>query len=133
MIGHRDQRYLYFGRFAARLDDLANLLPARLTMIALIVACTMQGLDLTGAWQAATADAAKHKSPNAGWPEAALAGGLGVRLGGTNYYDGEPIDGPILNPSGRAPAARDIPAALTLIDLASHLTLAVGLVIHLLL
>ncbi|HEX8088674.1 MAG TPA: adenosylcobinamide-phosphate synthase CbiB [Blastocatellia bacterium] len=90
MIGHRDERYEFFGKCTARLDDAANLIPARLTGLLFIVSAWSLSLDWRGAWRIMRRDGAKHKSPNAGRPEAAMAGALGVRLGGTNYYDGEP-------------------------------------------
>jgi adenosylcobinamide-phosphate synthase len=90
MIGHRDERYEYFGKFAARLDDAANFIPARLTALLFVLGAGPLRLDWRGAWSVLRRDGAKHKSPNAGRPEAAMAGALGVQLGGTNYYDGEP-------------------------------------------
>lgn len=129
MIGHRDDRYLYFGRFAARLDDLANWIPARITVLALIAAAALSGRDARAAWRSALTDGHRHKSPNAGWPEATMAGALGVRLGGLNYYDGEPHPGPFLNAEGRLPAADDILSAVRLIHLASHLILLAGLLL----
>jgi len=85
MVGHRDERYWEFGWASARLDDLANLVPARLSALLLALA----GLSRR-AGRTARRDARKHPSPNSGWPEAAMAGLLGVQLGGLNYYDGEP-------------------------------------------
>lgn len=141
MIGHRDDRYLYFGRFAARLDDLANWIPARVTALALIAAAGLQslavraagrrGLAVRAAWRAALADGPTHASPNAGWPEATMAGALGIRLGGVNYYDGEPHTGAFLNATGTKPGANDIHAAVRLGNLAAHLILVVGLVLRL--
>ena len=92
MIGHRDERYLYFGRFAARLDDVANWIPARVTAL-----CIMAGSELwlrrgREAYSTCRRDAGKHQSPNAGYPEAAMAGGLGVQLGGPAIYEGEKIE-----------------------------------------
>lgn len=130
MIGHRDERYLYFGRAAARLDDAANWLPARVTTLALAAAAGLSGGAAGAAWRAARADGPRHKSPNAGWPEAAMAGALGIRLGGLNHYDGEPSPGPVLNPGGRPPRPADIPAAVGLVNLASHLVLAAGALIR---
>jgi adenosylcobinamide-phosphate synthase len=101
MIGHRDERYEYFGKFAARLDDAANFIPARLTALLFVLAAWALGLDWRGAWRVLRRDGAKHKSPNAGRPEASMAGALGVRLGGTNYYDGEPHHGRRLGDPGR--------------------------------
>jgi adenosylcobinamide-phosphate synthase len=90
MIGHRDERHKFFGKFAARLDDAANFIPARLTALLFVLAAWSLRLDWRGAWRVLCRDGGKHKSPNAGRPEAAMAGALGVELGGTNYYDGEP-------------------------------------------
>lgn len=126
MIGHRDSRFLYFGRAAARLDDAANWLPARITLLALVAAAALLGRDASGAWRAALADGGAHASPNAGWPEAAMAGALSIRLGGLNYYDGQPAFGPVLNPEGRLPETTDIPGALALMQAASHLVLVAG-------
>jgi len=92
MIGHKDDNYLYFGRVAARLDDAANYLPSR---IAALLLCVASGLipqaDGVRAGQVWLRDGSKHASPNAGQVEAAMAGLLGVRLGGTNTYAGEEI------------------------------------------
>jgi len=85
MVGHKDERYLCFGWASARLDDLLNLIPARLS--AVLLACAAVAPN---ALRVALRDAGKHPSPNSGWPEAAVAGALGARLGGTNYYDGVP-------------------------------------------
>jgi adenosylcobinamide-phosphate synthase len=130
MIGHLDERYGYFGRVAARLDDLANWVPARLTMAALAAAAALSGRDGAGAWRAARTDGGKHKSPNAGWPEAAMAGALGVCLGGLNTYGGEPYPSPRLNPAGRRTVPADIPAAVDLVDRACHLALAAGVLLR---
>src|SRR6266851_9098274 len=89
MIGHRGKQYEFFGKCAARLDDAANFLPARLSGVLLVLAAWTLHLDWRGARAIVRRDGAKHKSPNAGHPEAAMAGALGVRLGGTNFYDGE--------------------------------------------
>ena len=83
MIGHKDERYLAFGWAAARLDDVANLIPSRLSGIIIVFVARSQE-----AWRIMWRDAKKHSSPNAGWPEAAMAGALGLQLGGTNIYDG---------------------------------------------
>jgi adenosylcobinamide-phosphate synthase len=89
MIGYKDSRYFDFGRFAARLDDAANLIPARLTAVSIAVAAALstgRGLESLRTF---LSDASQHESPNAGYPEAAMAGALGVELGGNAYYDGE--------------------------------------------
>jgi adenosylcobinamide-phosphate synthase len=89
MVGYRNERYRDFGLAAARLDDAANWLPARLTMLLLVGSALLLGLDWRQAWRLSWRDGHKHPSPNSGWPEAAVAGGLGVQLGGRNYYQGQ--------------------------------------------
>lgn len=93
MIGHRSERYLHFGWAAARLDDLVNLPCSRLTGALFAAAAAMTSRERgRAAWNAMWRDAGKHQSPNAGWPEAALAGALDLRLGGPRRYDGETVD-----------------------------------------
>jgi len=87
MIGHRTPRHLAFGWASARLDDLVNLPASRLTALLLIVSAAFdRSANAKGAWQAVKRDAGKHRSPNAGWPEAAMAGALGLRLAGPRVY-----------------------------------------------
>lgn len=89
MLGHKNERLLHFGWAAARLDDLANYLPARLSAILLLPVAKLLGYDAALAWSSLRRDAHKHESPNSGWLEASFAGALGVQLGGLNYYQGE--------------------------------------------
>lgn len=88
MLGYKDERFLYFGRAAAKLDDIANYLPARLSALLLIPVAKILNYDATSAWRYSWRDAKKHQSPNSGWLEAGFAGALGVQLGGLNYYQG---------------------------------------------
>ncbi len=105
LIGHREPRWRHFGWAAARVDDVANLVPARLAGCLL---CLAGG----GGLATMLRDARRHASPNAGWPEAAMAGALGVRLGGPLAYDGIVQDKPWIG-DGRAPAdARAVRRAL---------------------
>ena len=90
MLGYRNEKYLHFGRIAARLDDVANFVPARLTAILFLGAAALLGLDVRNAFAMMKRDATKHPSPNGGWAEATVAGALNIRLGGTNYYFGQP-------------------------------------------
>jgi adenosylcobinamide-phosphate synthase len=101
MIGYRNERYEQFGKFAARLDDVLNWIPARLTALILILASRQWS-----AWSVIRRDAPLHRSPNAGWPEAAMARTLNVALSGPRAYDGEMRDFPWVNGEG----ARDIGA-----------------------
>jgi adenosylcobinamide-phosphate synthase len=91
MIGYRTERYLYFGRFAARLDDAANFIPARLTGLFMVIATFLVRLNAGLALRILRRDHANHLSPNAGYPEAALAGALGIRLGGPSVYFGKEV------------------------------------------
>lgn len=136
MLGYRTARYEYFGKAAARCDDLANLIPARLTACALIAAAW--GLQWRGyaydgaaAWSITWRDGHKHASPNAGYPEAAMAGALGVQLGGPSRYQGVWVHKPTLGDARRPLTPDLIGRSLTLLDAASVLALvgcvAIGL------
>jgi adenosylcobinamide-phosphate synthase len=93
MIGHRSSRYMDFGRFAARLDDAASWLPARVAALLILAAASLApGTTPAAGWRALGRDAALHRSVNAGWPEAAMAGSLGLRLAGPRRYGGELVE-----------------------------------------
>lgn len=96
MLGYKNRRYLYFGRSAAYLDDFANYIPARLSAGLIIVAAFFQGLDWRSGWCILIRDRRAHASPNCGYPEAAMAGILGLRLGGDNRYHGQLIKKPFI-------------------------------------
>lgn len=127
MIGHNDDTYRYFGKFAARLDDVANYLPARLTALLIAIAAFLCGKDGLGALRVWLRDGSKHASPNAGQPEAAMAGALGVRLGGLNYYDGIPHEGPFFGNARRSLGNDVIAAALRIIVVVSILSFLLAL------
>jgi len=120
MIGHKSPRHLAFGWAAARLDDVLNLLPARLAagLIAL-AAPFLQGASATDAIRVARRDAAGHASPNAGWPEAAMAGALGLSLGGPRTYGAVEVAGATLGDGRRGATIADIDRALALYRRAS--------------
>lgn len=134
MIGHRTERHLEFGWASARLDDLLNLIPARLTALLFAgAAFFIKGAHPEVAWSTALRDAKKHESPNAGWPEAATAGALGFRLGGPRSYDGEVVDLPSFG-DGRADLnADDIDRGLKLYAMTLNLTLVVATLVALVL
>ncbi|MGX0879054.1 adenosylcobinamide-phosphate synthase [Roseovarius sp. MBR-154] len=111
MIGHRNERYEAFGNVAARLDDLANLIPARLTGLVFALASPRHALRTL---RIMARDARHHRSPNAGWPEAAMAGALGIRLSGPRVYGTHVSDEPWLNPGAPDPTADDMHRALSL-------------------
>lgn len=110
MIGHRNDRYAQFGKVAARLDDLVNLLPARLSGVLFALVSPRPGASLRVMWR----DARHHRSPNAGWPEAAMAAALGVRLSGPRRYGDRVADEPWLNGDAPDPRGRDIKRGLAL-------------------
>lgn len=88
MVGYKNERYGDFGWFSARVDDWANLIPARLTAVLIWLCALGPGLHFGSSIRVSFRDAAKQPSPNSGWPEAAMAGALGVQLGGVNFYQG---------------------------------------------
>jgi len=109
MIGHRSERHEAFGWAAARIDDVANFIPARLTGFLFVLLAPRRSEALS----CMTRDARRHRSPNAGWPEAAMAGALGVRLSGPRIYHGSTTHEPWLNEAARDPLAADIGEGLT--------------------
>ncbi|BCB21386.1 adenosylcobinamide-phosphate synthase CbiB [Bosea sp. ANAM02] len=127
MIGHRTPRHLAFGWASARLDDLVNLPASRLTALLLVVSAALdRNADAAGAWRALRRDAGKHRSPNAGWPEAAMAGALGLRLAGPRVYGETRVEDHWMG-DGRAGAnAADIRRALTLYKLSCGLLWALA-------
>lgn len=130
MIGHLNERYRDFGRFAALLDDAVNWLPARLTGLLAVIAVWLDQGKQVGqrAYRVMKCDARLHRSPNAGWPEAAFAGALDLALGGPRQYGGTKINEPMLNEDGRRQAnVQDIDAALKLFW--KTMTVLAGLVI----
>jgi len=126
MIGHRDARYVDFGWASARLDDLANWIPARVTAGLIVLAAGL----VTGRWTRAKTswrilcrDGHKHASPNSGRPEAAMAGALGLQLGGINFYDGLPLEHPTIGEGSRVAMPHDIDLAVRIMVATSGLGL----------
>lgn len=115
MIGHRTARYKDFGFAAARLDDLLNLPASRLSALLIVAAAAMsKNASASDAWAAVRRDAQRHRSPNAGYPEAAMAGALGLALAGPRVYGGVPVDDATMGHGRREAGAQDIRAALAL-------------------
>jgi adenosylcobinamide-phosphate synthase len=127
MVGHRSTRYARFGTPVARLDDLANLVPSRLTALLTIAAAPSVGGDRRRALRIWRRDRSGHPSPNAGQCESAMAGALGVRLGGRNVYSGREETRPFLG-DGRRPEPADIQRAARLSGAVSVAALAVAAV-----
>jgi adenosylcobinamide-phosphate synthase len=113
MIGHRTPRHEAFGWAAARLDDVLNLPAARLSAVLLALAAAPAGGSPVGAVRAAWRDAPRHRSPNAGWPEAAMAGAFGLKLGGPRVYGEMPVDGAFMGDGRYEATVADIKRALT--------------------
>ena len=127
MIGHADQRYFYFGKAAARLDDAANYIPSRLTAMAIVAAA---GVESKAALQIWRRDGNKHKSPNAGQPESAMAGALRVRLGGVNTYAGEPLAAPFMGAEFEQPKLHHANRAVRLVTAVSLLSAAAAILVQ---
>ena len=126
MIGHKSEKYLAFGWAAARFDDLVNLPASRLAALWLVAASAfVPGGSPQRAWDAVWRDAKHHRSPNAGWPEAAMAGALGLKLNGPRIYDGEIVDDPYMGDGRSDATAADIRAALRLYRIACGIEIAV--------
>lgn len=122
-FGYKTTQYFYFGWASARLDDVANWIPARLTIPVMALAAGLLGMQSRKAVRICLRDASQHASPNAGLPEAAMAGALELQLGGLNYYDGQPCEGPRFGDPGRRMEKTLIPAACTLMVTTAVLTL----------
>jgi adenosylcobinamide-phosphate synthase len=123
MIGHRTPRYSAFGWASARFDDLVNLPASRLAALLLVVAASLTpGANAWGAIRAVRRDAGRHRSPNAGFPEAAMAGALGLALAGPRVYDGVTVDDAIMGSGGRLEATpSDVDRAVALFWMADLL------------
>jgi adenosylcobinamide-phosphate synthase len=122
MIGHANEKYFYFGKVAARLDDVANFLPSRLTALGITAtAATVEGTSSAAALKTWLHDGMKHRSPNAGQPESAMAGALQVRLGGENFYDGDPVVAPVIGESFSRPSGQKAEQAIRIAAVVSVL------------
>ena len=108
MVGYKNDRYLYFGRAAARLDDLANLIPARLAGVLMCLAARPASFDGKNAWKIFLRDRKQHKSPNSAHTEAAAAGALDIQLAGSNYYFGKLVEKPTIGDPLRPVEPADI-------------------------
>jgi len=128
MIGYRTERYKDFGSWAARIDDVANYIPARLTALLMVIASGRLSL-LKFVWQ----NGRRHASPNSGYPEAALAGILNCRFGGPHIYFGELFDKPYIGTNDRKLTTRDMHIAVAINRRAEVLMLALSLLVALLL
>jgi len=130
MIGHRNERYRDFGQTAAKLDDFVNLPPSRLSALLIVAsAYVTRGASASSSWRAMRRDASRHASPNAGYPEAAMAGALGFALGGPRSYEGAEHDGAWMGDGRSDLNAHDIHDALRLYTSADGLLIAIVFVL----
>jgi adenosylcobinamide-phosphate synthase len=131
MIGHVDERYFYFGKVAARLDDVANYLPSRLTALGITAtAVIVEGANSAIALNTWLGDGRKHKSPNAGQPESAMSGALQVRLGGENFYKGESVAAPFIGERFSPPSTQQANQAIRIVATVSALGAVIALLLR---
>ena len=128
MVGYKNEKYLYFGRAAARLDDVLNWIPARLTAMLFIVSAAVLNLDYKNALHMVRRDADKHPSPNGGYAEAAVAGALNIRLGGFNWYFGQQTFRAYMGEAVEVMAANHILLAIRMMYTATILFLTCALI-----
>ncbi|HJV34420.1 adenosylcobinamide-phosphate synthase CbiB [Geomonas sp.] len=125
MVGYKNDRYLELGWASARFDDLANFIPARLTALLMVLASPICALSAGGAWRIMRRDCRNHSSPNSGFPEAAAAGALGVRLGGANRYFGKLVEKPTIG-DATLPLSVDAYQGVVRLMYCSEILLVVG-------
>lgn len=127
MVGYKNDTYILFGRAAARIDDVANYIPARLSIAMIAPAAAMLSLSRgRRAFFTALTQGRNHKSPNAGFPEAAFAGALGVRFGGPNIYHGKLVDKPYIGGAFNDPEPAHIEKACELMMLSALVSVVLG-------
>ena len=124
MVGYKNERYRHFGTAAARLDDVLNWIPARISGVLMCIAAAPVGLDMAGAWRIFKRDRKKHASPNSAYTEAACAGALNVQLGGSNYYFGKLVEKPTIGDKLRPICTEDIVRANRLLYMTAFFGLA---------
>ncbi len=129
MIGYRNDRYLYFGTAAARLDDILNFMPSRISALLMIIACEITGLDGKNAWKIFKRDRYKHASPNSAQTESACAGALNIELGGPAYYFGELHDKLRIGDANREIKVEDIIRANNLLYASANVMFVLYVVI----
>ena len=130
MLGYKNEKYLYFGRAAAKLDDVANYIPSRIAALLWVAAAAFTGNDAKGAWRIWRRDRRNHASPNSAQTESACAGALGVQLAGPAYYFGEYYPKPTIGDALRPIEPQDILRANRMMYVASGFALAWGAAIR---
>ena len=128
MVGYMDEKYRDIGWSSAKLDDVLNYLPARLTALLMALAARLTGLDAKNALRIVHRDHANHKSPNSAWSEAAAAGALHIQLGGTHLYFGKPVEKPTIGDDDRPAEEEDIGKVNRLLYVTSGLMMLIAAV-----
>jgi adenosylcobinamide-phosphate synthase len=126
MLGYKNEKYLYFGWAAARLDDIANFIPARISGLLIVASSFIAGKDSKNSFFTMLHDGAKHSSPNSGFPEAAMAGALGMRMGGAAFYGGQLYVKPYLGEEKRQVEPFFLSDALAIMLISSVLMATIG-------
>lgn len=129
-VGYKNDRYKDFGWLSAKLDDCLNFIPARLSGLIMPVASALAGLDWRNSFKIALRDRRKNPSPNSGYPEAAMAGALKVRLGGINFYNSVPVTKPFIGDAGSPLEIRHIKESVRIAYISSFLFLLSGIVFN---
>lgn len=132
MVGYKNEKYLYFGRCAAKLDDVANFIPARITGVLMIGAAYFLNLDVQGAWKTFWRDRYNHLSPNSAMTESVAAGALNIQLGGGHFYFGKWVHKDTIGDDIRPVKAEDIVATNSLLYMTAILSLILFTLIYLL-
>ena len=125
MVGYMDEKYRDIGWSSAKLDDILNYIPARLTALLMILAAFLTGMDGPNAFRIVRRDHANHKSPNCAWSEAAAAGAMHIQLGGTHEYFGKPVEKPTIGDADRPAEREDIRRANRLLYVTSGLMILI--------
>lgn len=128
MVGYKNKKYINFGWFSAKLDDIANFIPARICGVLTAVSSFILGKGFRNSFNMMLRDGLKHTSPNSGIPEAAFAGSLGVKLGGPSHYQGKILDKPYIGEEKKALKLAHIKRALKLSFTVSVLTVILGVI-----
>lgn len=125
MVGYKNDKYINFGWSSAKLDDIMNFIPARITSIIIVISSMVLGFDYKNSFKILLRDRKNHSSPNAGYPEAAVAGALGIQLGGTNLYFGKKVYKPTIGDKIRPLSIEDINKTIKIMYLTSFIGICI--------
>jgi len=130
MVGYKNERYRHLGWASAKLDDAANFIPARLSSLIIVLSSFILGRSWRDSLTILVRDHGRHESPNSAWPEAAMAGALGVQLGGLNYYFGQPNRKPFIGDRKKTLETNDVREAWKILYLSSFWMLLLALLLN---